>query len=356
MPPLQTTALFIGAIQLPLALTVWSLLHRRWARLPVTLWAGGSMALGLGISAFAARGLVPDWLSHQAAYTLMVAAVLLRTMALRVDLGRPTRPVQIGLAGLLGVGFYLLCVEVFGPDQSTLASHALAIAYLSVFAWHAAQLGQRLQSASGSVLAAVELLFIGALVVRLLAMAMGWTVASGLGLSWDFALILCTGLATVLCSNLCYLGLVLDGVKATTRQAGAARLAEAQRRDSADAAADTLRDMLLQRTQLADERAHLLQLLTHDIRQPLHNASAALQAAVGALQAAHSSSVAPGGHLGGAAAGQASQGVQARLERAQAVLHSVRAALDTTLTAGGAAAQHTPPSATPAAPHSAANR
>ena len=358
MTPLQTTALFTGAIQLPLALTVWSLLHRRWARLPVTLWAAGSMAQGLGITAFAARGLVPGWLSHQAAYALMVTAVLLRTMALRVDLGWPTRPGQVGLAGVLGVGFYLLCVALFGPDKSTLASHALAIAYLSVFAWHAAMLGQRLQSRSGSLLAGVEAVFILALTVRLLAMGSGWTVASGIGVSWDFALILCTGLATVLCSSLGYLGLVLDGVKATTRQASAARLAEAQRRDTADATAATLRDMLLQRNQLADERARLLQLLAHDIRQPLHHASAALQAAVSALQAGHGTgrAPAPGEPTVDTQAGQATQDVQARLERAQAVLHTVRAALDLTLTAGATAAQHPPPAAPPATPPGPASR
>lgn len=341
MTPLQTIALFTGAIQLPLALTVWSLLHRRWARLPVTLWAAGSIAQGLGITAFAARGMVPGWLSHQVAYTLLVAAVLLRTVALRVDLDLPTRPAQVGLAGGLGVGFYLLCVALFGPDKSTLASHALAIAYLSVFAWHAAMLGQRLQSRSGSLLASVEAVFILALTVRLLAMGTGWTVASGIGVSWDFALILLTGLATVLCSSLGYLGLVLDGVKAATRRASAARLAEAQRRDTADATATTLRDMLQQRNQLADERARLLQLLTHDIRQPLHHASAALQAAVSALQAGHGAGQppAPAEPTASTQADQTNQDVQARLQRAQAVLQTVRAALDSSLTAGGTVAQ-----------------
>ena len=63
------------------------------------------------------------------------------------------------------------------------------------------------------------------------------------------------------------------------------------------------------------ERSEMLDVLAHEVRQPLNNASAALQSAQAALV-----SVAPGG-------------LMQRLERAQSVLQQVRSSIDNTLAA-----------------------
>jgi PAS domain S-box-containing protein len=67
---------------------------------------------------------------------------------------------------------------------------------------------------------------------------------------------------------------------------------------------------------LLDERSEMLDVLAHEVRQPLNNASAALQSAAAAL-------VDPGSRTDAAA----------RLQRAQGVMHAVMAGVDNTLAA-----------------------
>lgn len=64
---------------------------------------------------------------------------------------------------------------------------------------------------------------------------------------------------------------------------------------------------------LLDERSQMLDILAHEVRQPLNNASAALQSAAGALATVEDAAVAP------------------RLQRAQAVLTQVLGGIDNTL-------------------------
>lgn len=312
----QTVILLAGAIHVPLALTVWRMLQRQPARLPVTLWVLGSLTMGAGAMAFAARGLLPDWASCELAAGLIGGSMLLRTVALRIDLGWPPRGPWFASVWVLALALYALCRHLFGVAGNRPVALLEIIGLISVLGWHALAAGRQLPSRSALVLAGIEGLFAVAVAIRLLAGSMGWTPAAGLSLSWDALLMACTGVAEAVYSNLGYLGMELDRSQAAARQAHTAQLAEATRREVAERSADDLRGLLQQRDRLATERSHLLHVLAHEVRQPLHNAGAALQAATSALQAE--------GPEGQRQAGE-------RLQRAQLMLAEVRSVLDNTL-------------------------
>jgi PAS domain S-box-containing protein len=93
---------------------------------------------------------------------------------------------------------------------------------------------------------------------------------------------------------------------------------EAQARAEVESA--QLRTLVAERDQMLKERAELLWFLAHEVRQPLNNASAALQAATAAM-ARRDQQHAPG------------QTPEHALERAEQVLHHVIGALNNNLTA-----------------------
>ena len=264
----QTVALLSGAIHIPLALTVWSMLHRRNARWPLALWVLGSVAMGLGMMAFAARDRLPDWASYPLAAGLIFASML-RTTALRIDLGWPTRARQSGLVWLVCKGLHSLGPGVLSSAVNTMLTLLTTIALTSALAWYAGAAGLRLASRSAIVLALIEALFAAALVLRLLALSMGWPPAAGLSASWDALLVAATAVIAALYGNPGYLGLALDRSSAAARQAQAAQMAESHRRMAAEQSADELRTLLQQRDRLATERNHPLHGLAHEVRQSL---------------------------------------------------------------------------------------
>lgn len=82
---------------------------------------------------------------------------------------------------------------------------------------------------------------------------------------------------------------------------------------------DRLRTLLDWRTAMLSEHNEMLQLLSHEIRQPLNNASAAMQATLKAIEDLHLADAAPAARA---------------LLRAEHVLQQVIGTLDNTLTAG----------------------
>ena len=312
----QTVTLLAGAIHVPLALTVWSMLHRRPARLPVTLWVLGSLVMGAGAIAFAARGVLPDWATSELAAGLIAGSMLLRTVALRIDLGWPPQGAWFAGLWVLVLAVYTLCRHLLGVAAYRPVALLEIIGLISLLGWHALAAGRQLPSRSGLVLAGIEGLFAVAVAIRLLAGSMGWTPTAGMSLSWDALLMASIGVAEAVYGNLGYLGLELDRSQAAEKRAHTAQLAEGARREVAERSADELRGLLQQRDRLATERSHLLHVLAHEVRQPLHNAGGALQAATTAL---HSE-----GPEGQRQAGE-------RLQRAQLMLAEVRSVLDNTL-------------------------
>ena len=189
----QTVALLSGAIHVPLALTVWSMLHRR------------------------------------------------------NDLGWPAGARQSGLVWLVCTGLHSLGPGVLSSAVNTALTLLTTIALTSALAWPAGAAGLRLASRSAIVLAIIEALFAAALALRLLALSMGWPPAAGLSASWDALLVAATAVIAALYGNLGCLGLALDRSSAATRQAQAAQMAESHRRMAAEQSADELRTLLQQR-------------------------------------------------------------------------------------------------------------
>lgn len=314
----QLVALASGVLYGLLALTVWSLLHRRHHALPVNLWSAGSLAMGGGLSLFAQRGLVPDWASYGAANNLMALSLVLRILALRFDLGLPLQAARLLLIWALTSAVYWLCMQ--WPEEALRVYFGSVMLVLGAvaFGWHAAAAGRQTPTRSGLLLAGVEWLLAAALALRVGLMAAGVVPARGLTDTWDFALVACLTVISALYGNLAYLGMVLDRSRVAERRASEAQIAESLRREAAEHQTAALRELLAQRDHLASERQQLLQLLAHEIRQPLHNASGALQAARSVLEGPQAGS---------------SQRASERLQRAQAVLGDVRSVLDNTLAA-----------------------
>jgi signal transduction histidine kinase len=124
-----------------------------------------------------------------------------------------------------------------------------------------------------------------------------------------------------------YLGLVLDDTRRAEARAREAQTTEAAARAAAESVAEELRAALAQRDQLAAERQRTLEVLAHEIRQPLNNAGSALQATASVLHG-----------MEGPGAEQAA----ARLQRARAVLGNVNSVLDNTLAVAQLLALHRP--------------
>jgi signal transduction histidine kinase len=205
----------------------------------------------------------------------------------------------------------------------------LLVAAAMVFARHAVAVGRALGSRIGHGLAAAECLLAIAIAARTTAILLGWTPADSIGSTWDLAAAITLAVLAALFGNLGYLGLVLGRSRAAERAASAVQWEERLRRDAAEDRTASLRDLLHQRDELAAERDQLLKLLAHEIRQPLHNASGALQAARAVL-----------GEPGHDMLPRATE----RLQRAQGVLADVRSVLDNTLAAanllGGEGIRH----------------
>ena len=316
--PLALIALVAGVLYGLLALTLWLLLRRRHAARPLALWVGGALLAGQALLLLGLHAMLPRWLGTDLAFHCLLGAFALRILALRDELGRPLQARRVVAAWLLAGAVHQLADLLPSPQAGLAISALLLVAASLLLARHAVAVGQVLGSRIGHGLAAAECLLALTIAWRTVASLAGWAPPGGIGSGWDLALAVSLAVVTALFGNLGYLGLVLGRSRAAERAAIEVQWAERLRREAAEDRAASLRDLLHQRDELATERDHLLKLLAHEIRQPLHNASGALQAARAVLD-------------------EPRQGVlplaAERLQRAQGVLADVRSVLDNTLAA-----------------------
>ncbi len=305
-----------------MALLVWTLLVRRHAALPIALWTGGCLSLCLAVAMLALGPVLPGLpvkLRVLSANNLVLVGFLMRAAALRHERGlpRPLLPWRL-LLSCLAASLLLLTLAPTRLDSLyTLGSHALFQVVMIYGVWQAWQIGRQQNSGAAWLLVAVELSLVLALLVRSGAVIAAWPDGRA-DRGWSFVLIAAVFLLSGVVSNVAYLGLVLDRNRAAAARARDAQVAEAARRGAAEQHAAELQRTLAQRDRLAEERQQLLQVLAHEIRQPLHNASGALQAAGLALSANTAESLEQAGQ---------------RVRRADAVLGDVHSALDNTLAA-----------------------
>lgn len=320
------TGLFAaGLLFLLITLVVWGTLYQRADGLTVKLWSGGAMLGSLAMIAMALRSQLPSWVGFELTFTALCAGVVMRVMALRRHLQEPLQcTFHAGLLLLATVPFSVL--HQLGFPELRVFFGALAmgglIALLTRWAWRASRVtGSRaarllalaeLQSAVGTLIGA--LLHLTATSTPELPayspINLLWTVAASVG---------------ALYGTLGYVGMVLDGLKAKqiadAQQVAleAERATEAaQMREAAERHAQQLGVLLQEQAQLTAERERLLQLMAHEIRQPLHNASGVLQS----LRMFDGKRALPPAELA------------QRAGRADAVLGQVRDVLDNVLTAG----------------------
>jgi signal transduction histidine kinase len=149
------------------------------------------------------------------------------------------------------------------------------------------------------------------LVLRMVVGVLGLTGKPAIAPTADLLLVLAGGLVAGIFGNVGYMGLALDAARLRRDAHARALEQEQEQRSAAQAQANALAERLA-------EREEFVRVLAHEVRQPLNNASAALQGVHASLQAGALEDV-----------GEA----QARLQRAQSVIAHITGALDNTLAA-----------------------
>jgi signal transduction histidine kinase len=275
-----------GSLFILLSLATWSLLRVPQHATTVRLWTAGALLLGLGFLGSSFRAQMPDWFGGLLLNGLALGSQWLRVLALRRYMDLPLHALR-GL-GLLLATLAVLAALSLGDDprpRVTVACAGLAALSLSL-AWHARLAGRRSGSRSARLLALSELPLAGMLLVRggLVWLTLPALVARPVQVGSDWLLLLAVVVVAGIYSNLAYLGLLLDDTRHDEGQARAVQAAETRARQVAEAHAQALEALLQERDRLARERQRTLDLLAHEIRQPLHDAGGALQAAASALQ------------------------------------------------------------------------
>lgn len=313
----QTAFLVVGLLFVALPATTWTILYRRHNRAAVALWCGGSLLYGIGFILVGLRETVPAWLSFVVANPMSFAAYALRGMALRRELGARRSDV----AAHLGAWAFASLAYIAAWSWSSIEAPRLFVAlvvnivgagWIARVAW---LLHRERGFRSAALLAYTYGLFALALMVRLAGVLLDWNAARAFSGSLDFALTLLTAVIAALYGNLGYIGIALE----TARDRELARTEELarehERHMQAQVRVDEQAALLLERGVLLAQREEMLAVLAHEVRQPLNNASAALQSAADAIGSAQSDRDA----------------ASARLQRASAVVSRITASLDNTL-------------------------
>jgi signal transduction histidine kinase len=313
----QTAFLVVGFLFVALPATAWAILHKRHDRTSVALWCAGGLLYGAGFILIGLREFVPAWLSFGVANPFMFAGYLLRGQALRRELRDPG-----AFAGSLGVFLLLSALYLGAYFGSTAEVPRLAVALVANLcgggwlSWLAWKMHRRTGYRSAVMLTGAYGLFTFTLVIRLVSVLANWGEARAMANSLDFAVTFVASLVAALFGNLGYIGIALETARSEEleRSADLARVQE--HRAQTELRVQEQAALLEERGLLLAQREEMLAALAHEVRQPLNNASAALQSASLALL--------EGQH-------DREQAVQ-RLKRAKTVLMQVTSALDNTLT------------------------
>ena len=324
---LQTVALAVGVLYLLMAFTVWLMLLRRHPKLPLALWSVGSLCAGAGLVLLGMQGASPTRADYLAAGGLMQWSFFFRVAALRLDLGLPLHAARCVALAAAALAVYHACNLVPNEALRLTVGTAILVAGTAVLAWYARVAGGRIPSRSGTVLAWAEASAAAGLLIRMISALSGATEVAPMMQVLNFVTLMTLGSAAVVYSSLGYLGVAMDRLSASERSAQVEKLEAQLGRDQAMEQAEALRSLLDQRDRLSAERDGLLQLLAHEIRQPLHNASGALQS-VRQLLAAQAAA-----RLVGDATNVPL--VLGPLLRAQNVLGDLHSVMDNTLAASG---------------------
>ncbi|MDH4391137.1 MAG: ATP-binding protein [Aquabacterium sp.] len=314
----QLATATVGLLHVLMACAAWLMLRGPRQAQAVQLWATGALVLGVCL---ASGGLahplppqVPEAMRDLLLPGLLLGSMLLRVLALRRHMGRPLRlGTCTAMAAGVAVGW---AVSLQSADPRVPASYANAVLILgtAIIGQHAWEDSRTSGAPTARWVAWAEWALTAALVLRALAFASAPPEAG----RWDWWAVVAAAAVAALFGNLGFLGMVLDDMHRAELQARQAQIDETASREAAEQTAQELQTLLAQRDELAEERESLLQVLAHEIRQPLHSAGLAMQGAVQVLRNPRSASATE---------------VGAQLMQAQMVLGDVRSVLDNILAA-----------------------
>ena len=313
----RTAFILAGLLFVALPATTWTILHRRHDRRSVAAWCSGSLLYGFGFILLGLRESLDPLFAYGVGNLLMFAAYPLRAAALLRELGgNPTDPRRLVLPWLLASVAYLAAWQASELESPRLAISVLANAGGATWlAWLAWRLKQRRGSRSAAMLAWTDALFAAALSVRLVAVINDWQSARALAGSVDVALTLVSSVVASLYGNLGYLGIALETARRHELAHEAELAREQERRMQTELRMQEQAAAHEERGRLLAQREEMLAMMAHEVRQPLNNASAALQSATEAV----------------ADAQRDRRSTADRLQRASAVLSQITIALDNTL-------------------------
>lgn len=313
-PP--TAFLVVGFLHVALPIVAWTILRNRHRRTAVALWCAGTVATGVCFILIALRSAIPDWASFVAANVIGFGAWFMLVAALRKELDDRIRTaLSLALWLLASVIYELLYAMEALTSLRVLFSTGIHLAGTAWVCVLARRLYRQTGFRSAALLAGAYAIFGVALAMRLGAVAWNWRTAQAFAPGMDFALTFVSGLFAALYGNLGYIGIALETSQRHDMAKGAELAREQERLLQAEAHARGLSALLEQREQLLTERSELLTALAHEVRQPLNNASAALQGAEAVISRGTESQAA----------------IAAGLRRASTVINHVSAAVDNTL-------------------------
>ena len=312
----QTAFLVVGGLHIALPIVAWTILRNRHQRSAVALWCIGTIATGVCFILLAQRNAIPDWASYVAANLIGFGAWFLLAAALRRELGERDRTAFILALWLAVSGAYTLFYSTDAiAGLRVLFSTGVHFAGATGVCILASRLYRRTRFRSAALLAGAYACFVAALAIRLGSVAWHWRTAQPLTPGLDFALTFVSGLFAALYGNLGYIGIALETSQRHNMAKSVELALEQERLLQSQSHARSLAALLEQREQLLVERSELLTALAHEVRQPLNNASAALQSAEAVILRGNESPAA----------------MAEGLRRASTVINHVSAAVDNTL-------------------------
>jgi signal transduction histidine kinase len=311
-----TAFIVVGFLYVALPVTAGTILHRRHDPRGLAMWCTGTLAYGIAFLLIGLRDATPQGLSVLIANPLIVAGWLLLIQALKKELGIPG-PIgrAVGVWLLASAGFVALYRLEDVVGLRLIYTWMVTAVCATTVAWLAGRLYRRTTFRSAALLAGAYALFAAAAWLRVGHVALNWREIQAMSPHWTFALTFLTSLIASLYGNLGYIGLAMEliQVRETHRRVELAREQEARRQ--AELRVDEQTQLLEERGRLLTQREEILAALSHEVRQPLNNASAALQSAEVAMSDRSTEPMA-----------------LARIRRASEVLARVAASVDNTLT------------------------
>lgn len=275
----KTMMVICGLLLIAQAMLIWQLLHDRGERRPVMLWTLGSLAFGLGLLLLGLRDVVPGWASFLLGNMMVTAASVLRAQSLRVHLAVHERRLgHFAVWALYSVVYFLLWQS--GLDHWRIVVGLMATSLgLLYLAWHAWQLARRLSHLRAArYLAWIEAAAALSSVLYIAQMLAGIGPVEGVPQHWSMVLMLASLCLSALWSSLSYVGMALDRLQQAEQASRDRALVQSARADEAEQQARRLQALMAEREVLSNDRERLLRVMTHEVRQPLHNASGVLQA------------------------------------------------------------------------------